>query len=401
MSTLVIRDVRVFDGDNLLERRDVVVEGERIVGVSPAGTAASVEEIIEGTGHMLLPGLFDAHIHLPDVAESALRQCVALGVTTVLDMFGNPAMAALRQRIARDEDWRGSAEFQLAGLGAIGPGSLLGQMVEKVTGKTLPSVDSPEDAASWVDERIAEGSDYIKVIYDEREGGQMSPATLKGIVTAAHRRDRRVVVHALTEQRAREAILAGTDGLAHLFLGTTASEGFGEVAAAHDVFVIPTLSVLAGLTGTPQSTVLSADPRLDVRITDRQRQTPLIPVDPAQGRLYAGTVEALHQLVSAGVPILAGTDTGEATAGFGVSAYGATVHGELKLLVDAGMSPEQALIAATSAPADAFGLTHLGRIAKGKQADLVLVSGDPTTEITDTRNVTAVWKRGSRVRLLP
>jgi imidazolonepropionase-like amidohydrolase len=401
MRAFVIRDVRVFDGANLFEHRDVVVEGDKIVGVAPAGSASSAGESIEGTGQTLLPGLFDAHMHLPADAESALRQCVALGITTVLDMFGNPALAELRQRLATDEAWREVSEFQFAGIGATGPGSMLGQMVEKMTGQTLPSVDSPEAATAWVDARVVEGSDYIKVIYDEREGGAISPATLKAIVSAAHRRDRRVVVHALTEQKAREAIIAGADGLAHLFLGATVSEDFGEFAAEHDVFVIPTLSILAGLTGAPQLTVLSADPRLDSLITDRQRQTPLIPVDPARKALYAGPIEALHQLTSAAVPVLAGTDTGDATAGFGVSAYGATLHGELKLLVDAGMSPAQALIAATSAPADAFGFSDLGRIAEGKQADLVLVNGNPAKEITDTRNIAAVWKRGSRVRSSP
>jgi imidazolonepropionase-like amidohydrolase len=82
-----------------------------------------------------------------------------------------------------------------------------------------------------------------------------------------------------------------------------------------------------------------------------------------------------------------------------VIGYGATLHGELELLVLAGLTPTQALAAATSAPAAAFRLADRGRIQPGTRADLTLVDGDPTTDIRNTRNVVAVWKRGIRLEL--
>ena len=106
----------------------------------------------------------------------------------------------------------------------------------------------------------------------------------------------------------------------------------------------------------------------------------------------------MHQLIEAQVPLLAGTDTGLPTAAFGVTSYGTALHGELKLLVDEGMTPVQALAAATSVPARLFYFTDRGLIRPGMRADLVLVEGDPTHDILATRNIVAVWKRGVRVQ---
>jgi imidazolonepropionase-like amidohydrolase len=100
-------------------------------------------------------------------------------------------------------------------------------------------------------------------------------------------------------------------------------------------------------------------------------------------------MKAVGQLSAHSVPILAGTD--QHNPG---TAPGASLHGELEILVEAGLKPVQALKAATSATAKAFRLTDRGRIAPGLRADLLLVEGDPTVDITATRNIVAVWKAG-------
>ena len=104
------------------------------------------------------------------------------------------------------------------------------------------------------------------------------------------------------------------------------------------------------------------------------------------------TREGMSDLIRAKVPILAGTD-----APVPGTTYGASLHGELALLVRSGLSPVQALAAATSVPAQVFGLKDRGRIRSGMRADLVLVEGDPTRDIRATRKIVAVWKRGIRV----
>ena len=92
------------------------------------------------------------------------------------------------------------------------------------------------------------------------------------------------------------------------------------------------------------------------------------------------------------MPILAGTDA--INPG---TAHGASIHRELELLVAAGLSPSEALAAATSVPASIFGLSGRGRIAPGARADLVLVDGDPTTDIKATRRIVGVWKQGRAI----
>ena len=100
-----------------------------------------------------------------------------------------------------------------------------------------------------------------------------------------------------------------------------------------------------------------------------------------------------RQLIRAGVSLLTGTDAPAPGA-----TYGASVHGEMELLVDDGLTPTQALAAATSVPARAFRLSDRGRISPEMRADLLLVQGDPTKNILDTRNIVAVWKSGFRTK---
>ena len=108
-------------------------------------------------------------------------------------------------------------------------------------------------------------------------------------------------------------------------------------------------------------------------------------------RSYAAAEASVKQLLAAGVPILAGTDAGNPG-----TAHGAALHRELELLVKAGLTPSQALAAGTSVPAKQFHIPDRGRIAPGLRADLVLVNGDPTKDITATRDIAAVWKDGVR-----
>ena len=102
-------------------------------------------------------------------------------------------------------------------------------------------------------------------------------------------------------------------------------------------------------------------------------------------------LKALH---AAGVDIITGTDASVPVPSLGGLAHGASVHHELQYLVRAGLSPIEALRAATATPARRFGLADRGRIAEGLRADLVLVDGDPTTTITDTLNLRSIWRRG-------
>jgi len=218
-------------------------------------------------------------------------------------------------------------------------------------------------------------------------------ADLRALVDAAHARGRLAVVHVLSEWQAKDAIEAGADGLAHLFTGATVSPELAPLAATHHVFVTPTLTVLYSDCGQPSGPRIGNDSLLRPYIRPQMRKQATMAFPPTKGASCEGTREAVRQLVRAGVPVLTGTDAPSPG-----QSYGASVHGEMELLVGAGLTPVQALTAATSAPAHAFRLTDRGVIAPGKRADLVLVDGDPTRDITATRRIVSVWKKGVEVK---
>ncbi len=340
--SFVVRDARVFDGSRVIEKATVVVENGRIAALGRDLTPPTGLPVVDGTGRTLLPGLIDSHTH---VFGDVLREALKFGVTTELDMFTDYQFARrikAEQAAGRDADM---ADLRSAGTLITAPH---GHGTEY--GIAIPTITGPQEAQAFVDARIAEGSDYIKIIYTvPLPVPTISQETLEAVVEAAHRRGKLAVVHINSRQGAEDAIAAGVDGLAHLFSDRAPAPDFGQLAAAHHIFVIPTLTVL-----------------------------------PEGGH----AAEALRQLKAAGVPILAGTDAPNA------SGHGVGLHGELALLVAAGLTPLEALKAATSAPASAFHLGDRGVIAVGARADLLLVDGDPTTRIDATRSIVAVWKAG-------
>ena len=199
-------------------------------------------------------------------------------------------------------------------------------------------------------------------------------------------------MHVTREADARMVLGAGADGLAHLFTGDSSSREFGAFVARHRAFVIPTLETMHASCGRFDGPSLLTDSSLAPYIEPRWRRQLAMTWRPGTVSCV-GTDEAIRQLVAARVPILAGTD-----APIPSTAYGASLHGELALLVRDGLSPTMALTAATSAIARAFHLDDRGAIRPGLRADLVLVEGDPTQDILATRRIVAVYKRGVAVR---
>jgi len=388
-STLVIRNVRVFDGERVLDRRDVLVSNGMISQVSATPlTAPRGATVVDGTGRTLLPGLIDSHVHLSDSAAADLRQTLSLGVTTVLDMWsGGPRYEVIKA--LRSADAPDMAALRTAGIGATVAGGHPTQM----GGPPFPTIADSAGADAFVSARIAEGSDYIKIVFDDLAGlgrplPMMDRRTLSGLVAAAHKHGKRAVVHVSTEAQARTAIEAGADGLAHLFAAPLVGNDFADLVARHGAFVVPTLTIMYALCGQPSGAAVIGDSLLRpfVRAPYRSRMT--IPWKQTAASCE-GTNEAIRAMAARGVPVLAGTDAPAPGA-----TYGASLHGELELLVRSGLTPTQALVAATSAPARAFGLDDRGRIAPGLRADLLLVEGDPTADILQTRRIVKIWKRG-------
>jgi imidazolonepropionase-like amidohydrolase len=387
-NSFVVRGARVFDGHKTLEPTDVWIEGGKIKAVGKNLKVPSSAKAIDAAGDTLLPGLIDSHTH---AFGNALKEAEIFGVTTELDMFTdvkNMEQTKKDQADGKLLDW---ADLRSAGTLATVPG---GHGTEY--GFDIPTLTSPAEAQAWVDARIAEGSDYIKIVIDDfstygSHRPTLSNETLKALVDAAHKRGKIAVVHIGNQQEAHDVIAAGADGLAHLFADSAPAPDFAPFAAAHRVFVVPTLDVLESLSAIASGESLTTDPRLAPYLTsddvsNLKRSFPKFATAPSEK--YAE--QTVAQLKAAHVPILAGTDAPNPGTSHGVS-----IHRELELLVRSGLTPTEALAAATSVPAATFHLDDRGTIAPGKRADLLLVKGDPTQDITATRDIVSIWKLGA------
>ena len=391
----VIRNVRVFDGESVAERQTVVISDGKIAAVGPTVAVPAGAQEVDGEGRTLLPGLMDAHVHLPFSAPmEALQQSLAFGVTTSVVMWAAPPLVA---QVKEAGDRPDTAAVITAGMGATAPGGHPTQMGGDP--RLIPTLTAPGEAEAFVAARLAEGSDFIKIIYDDIEKYGTRPtldeATVAALATAAHTRGRLAIAHIGTERHARGAIAAGVDGLAHLFEGNTVTPDFGTFAAKHGVFVIPTLSVLYAACGKPDGPGIAQDADAMKRVLPRFGSQ--LEMSSAASKFSCDAApQAIGQLAAAKVPVLAGTDAPAP----GLT-YGASLHRELEHLVNAGMTPAAALAAATSAIARAFRMNDRGRVRTGLRADLLLVGGDPSKQIRDTRNIVAIWKRGVRLENAP
>ncbi|HUD42931.1 MAG TPA: CIA30 family protein [Dokdonella sp.] len=392
-AAFAIRDVRVFDGERVIERASVIVRAGRIEAVGADLPMPEGLTVLDGSGRTLLPGLIDAHAHS---FGSARRQALAFGVTVETDLHGDaarlPQLARERAALAPTDQ----ADLWAAGFAVTVPGGHGTQY-----GMAVPTVGPDTDVAAFVGARIDEGADFVKLIVEDlsvysetTRWPTLTPQQIATAIGAAHARDRQVFAHVSRRADALHAVRSGVDGLAHVFVDEPVDEALLAAAAAAKPFVVPTLSVTAAGAGAGDGASLLTDARVRDRLDAEQvaslgARFPATARSAVHRRLALDNVRRLH---AAGVTILAGTDAGNPG-----TAHGASLHGELELLTHAGLSPREALAAATAWPAGRLGLADRGRIAPGLRADLVLVDGDPTREITATRAIVAIWKNGHAV----
>ncbi len=387
-----IRDVRVFDGERVLERATVIVRDGRIETVAADVPVGDGVAVVDGKGRTLLPGLIDAHVHAwGDAQRDALR----FGVTTEVDMHGD-ASRLPRLKSQRDST-QATAEADLwaAGTAVTAPGGHGTQY-----GFSIPTLAPGDDAAAFVAARVGEGADFIKLIVEDLgvyagapKWPTLSAQQVGEVIDATHALGRIAVAHVSKRSDAREAIARGADGLAHVFVDAVADADLAAAMKDRRAFIVPTLSVTAA-NGAGNGAALAADARLQPFFGTGQADAlgarfEALARNPTWAENAFASVRALHD---AGVTILAGTDAGNPG-----TAHGASLHGELELLVRAGLSPAEALAAATALPAQRFGMGDRGRIATGQRADLVLVDGNPLVDITATRAIVGVWKNGHAV----
>lgn len=396
-----ITNVRVFDGERAINEDTVVIGGPHILAVG--GDVPVGATVIDAHGATLLPGLIDSHVHTD---MDGLRGALKFGVTTELEMMGRWS-AKQRREIAQRND---IADLRSPGMGVTPKGGHPTQYMSSSDNLVMrlvmpfifPFTQTPGEAVKFVDKQIAGGADYVKVFIEDGSCvgypglPTLDDATLRAAVGEAHRNHKLVIAHVTTVAGTRQAIDAGVDGLGHLFFDPAPSEELVADIAASGAFIIPTLVTISSAFGN-DAAWLAADERVKARLS----QTWLDSLSRSMNVYPQGSLKdayaTIRALRDAGIDILAGCDVSEPLPMLGGLAHGASLHHELQLLVAAGLTPIEALRAATSTPARRFGLADRGRIVAGALADLLLVDGDPRTNIADTLSILAVWHRGTQL----
>ena len=221
-----------------------------------------------------------------------------------------------------------------------------------------------EQARRFAAARAEEGVDYLKIVAEAPGHGGPDQATIDALVAAAHARGLKVVVHAATTGAFTMALDSGADVITHAPLDQPLPSTEISRMAAGQRIAVPTLITMQAHAAARPGTSFAA---------------------------AINTVAALH---AAGVTILAGSDA-VTSPGMPVQVlHGESLHQELELLVAAGLSPAAALRSATSLPARVFGLGDRGAVKPGLRADLVLIDGDPLSDVRATRNILRIWCGG-------
>jgi imidazolonepropionase-like amidohydrolase len=387
---------RVFDGMAAHTGWEVVLVGDIITAAGPGGTVQRPPgaRVIELTGATLLPGLIEGHSHLllhpyneTSWNDQVLREPLAFRVARAVVAARATLLAGVTT--VRDLGTEGAGYADVGIKQAIDQGIIPGPRL-LVSGRAIVSTGSygPKGAPEWslplgaeeadgqdgltrvVRDQIGRGADWVKVYADYRWGpaGSAAPTftqeELRVAVEVAGSSGRPVAAHASTSEGMRRATLAGVLTIEHGDGGTP--EVF-RLMADRSVALCPTLAAGDAIT---------------------QYAGWRKGIDPEPERVAAKS-RSFRAALAAGVPICFGGDVG-------VYPHGDNVR-ELELMVDYGMTPSAALVAATSGNARILRLEDRGRIAPGLLADLLAVDGDPTREIRALRNVRLVMKGGQLI----
>ena len=354
-------------------------------------------EQIDVTGRTIIPGLINAHGHVNNVrgldqvdyteeqVESQLALYARYGVTTVFSLGGDGPEGVIVRDRQRNDSELDHARFYLSG--------------------NIPTGPTPEEAVEQATAAAEMGADILKIRVDDNLGAtaKMTPETYQAVINTAHDRNLRLAAHLYYLADAKGLLEAGADLLAHSVRDVEVDDELIALLRDSGVCYCPTLMREVS-TYVYESRpewfddpffTKEVDPAVITALESPERQ------ESAQNSESAQTYKAqldvakrnLKTLSDAGIPIAMGTDTGPA-ARF----QGYFEHGELALMVEAGLTPMQAIVASTSDAARCMEVdTDLGSLETGKWADFLVLGANPLDDIANTKSLESVYIGGNAV----
>ena len=410
------------DGRPAIDRAALLVRDGRIARVGRAGEVGLPQGAarVDLTGKTVMPTLINVHTHVgfqrgaTYVPENYGRQTILddlnralyFGITAVVSQGIDPGDTALRIRAEQAAGTLGGARLFLAGRGIGFPNA--GPGADAYRGIAY-SVTTPEQGRQAVREQAALKVDLIKIWVDDRNGRapRMTPDVSHAIIDEAHKHGLKVNAHVFYLSDVQDLVAAGIDGFAHLARDKELDDATVQAIVRRGVVMMTTL-------GTPERTThTNVPPSLASWLDGPVREAaPGAMIDrvkagfagrdeataSANRERYAILQRTVAKLAKAGARIALGSDTGIQDHPFGI-----TDHRELELLVEAGMTPMQVLVAATSTSAAYLKLADEGALAAGKRANFMVLDANPLDDITNTRRIAAVYVNGREVdrRALP
>ncbi len=418
--SFIIEGANIWDGTGSASIRDgvIVVSDGSIQAVGPRASTPIPRgaNVISGAGKTLIPGLINAHGHVgmtkglkaspenysEENVLAQLRQYARYGITTVQSL-GTDFEPILKLRGPARENETPRATVFTAGRGftnkqgypAVLPGNA-----------GVPrEIDAVEEVRKNIEELARQKVDVVKIWVDDHWGHykKIRPELYRAIIGEAHKNGLRVMAHLFYLEDARQLVAAGLNGMAHSVRDKEVDDDLIRLIKEKNTFVVATLA-------REESTFIYATPPafLDDPFFNRWIDPEIIKQlkDPAYGaRIKADpdfskfpgqlamAKKNLKKLFDAGVHIAFGSDSGP-PARF----HGFFEHRELELMVEAGLTPAQALRAATSNSATALHISgKFGSLTKGKRADMILLDADPLTDIRNMRKINKVWIGGREV----